>query len=138
MIAAAADEVATALSDLGEAYELLDERNADALEEQLFRPVQGAYGKLKTAHAEFAARSGLATRAFAARVGGAPSTGTRGFVDNATAAATRADLALVELQDSMLPVEAGDAELRARLTEVRQLLSVVPARAREFTRTLGR
>jgi hypothetical protein len=38
----------------------------------------------------------------------------------------------------MMPVEVGDPELRAGLSEVRELLSDVRARAREFTRTLGR
>jgi hypothetical protein len=38
----------------------------------------------------------------------------------------------------MLPVEAGDAELRAGLTSVREPLGGVPAAAREFLRTLGR
>lgn len=49
-----------------------------------------------------------------------------------------ADTELSELQDSMMPVEVGDAELRAGLAEVRELLADLPARAREFTRTLGR
>jgi hypothetical protein len=35
-------------------------------------------------------------------------------------------------------VEVGDPELRAGLAEVRELLGAVSARAREFTRTLGR
>jgi hypothetical protein len=38
----------------------------------------------------------------------------------------------------MAPVEVGDAELRAGLAEVRELLGEVPPRAREFVRTLGR
>jgi hypothetical protein len=38
----------------------------------------------------------------------------------------------------MLPVEVGDAELRAGLGEVRTLLGDLPARAHEFVRTLGR
>ena len=41
-IADAIDEVAVALAALGAAYEQLDERSADELEEQLFRPVQVA------------------------------------------------------------------------------------------------
>jgi len=45
---------------------------------------------------------------------------------------------LADLQDSMMPVEVGDPELRAGLAEVRELLGEVGARAREFTRTLGR
>jgi hypothetical protein len=42
------------------------------------------------------------------------------------------------VQDSMAPVEVGDAELHAGLAEVRERLDDVPARAREFLRTLGR
>ena len=38
----------------------------------------------------------------------------------------------------MRPVEVGDAELRAGLAEVRELLGDLRARARELTRTLGR
>jgi hypothetical protein len=67
-----------------------------------------------------------------------PSTGVRGFIDNAVASVDEADTELAELQDSMMPVEVGDAELRAGLAEVRELLGDVRARAREFTRTLGR
>ena len=52
--------------------------------------------------------------------------------------ASNADIVLAELQDSMMPVEVGDPELRAGLAEVRELLGDVTARAREFTRTLGR
>ena len=38
----------------------------------------------------------------------------------------------------MLPIEAGDPELRAGLAEVRELLDEVPSQARVFLRTLGR
>jgi hypothetical protein len=38
----------------------------------------------------------------------------------------------------MLPVEVGDAELRAGLEQVRTLLGTLPGRARQFMRTLGR
>ena len=54
------------------------------------------------------------------------------------AAVEEADAELADLQDSMMPVEVGDAELRAGLAEVRELLGEVTPRAREFTRTLGR
>ena len=40
----AADNLAHALAALGAAYEQLDDQQADRLEEQLFRPVQRAYG----------------------------------------------------------------------------------------------
>ena len=38
----------------------------------------------------------------------------------------------------MLPVEVGDAELRAGLMDVRELLGGLRERARELVRTLGR
>jgi hypothetical protein len=49
-----------------------------------------------------------------------------------------ADVSLASLQDSMLPVEVGDAELRGGLAEVRELLGDLRGRARDFVRTLGR
>jgi regulator of protease activity HflC (stomatin/prohibitin superfamily) len=49
-----------------------------------------------------------------------------------------ADSALSALQDSSLPTEVGDLELRAALTDVRELLGGVRQRARELERTLGR
>ena len=54
------------------------------------------------------------------------------------AAVTRADARLAQLQDSMRPVEVGDAELRAGLSEVRRLVADVPRRASELVRGLGR
>jgi len=54
------------------------------------------------------------------------------------AAVAAADGALSALQDSMLPAEVGDAELRAALANVRELLGGVRQRARELERTLGR
>jgi hypothetical protein len=62
----------------------------------------------------------------------------KGFLDNAVEAAGRADTAIAELQDSMMPVEVGDAELRAGLAEVREALAAVRIKAREFLRTFGR
>lgn len=137
-VAAAADEVGVALAALGEAYELLDEATADRLEEDLFRPVQSAYGRVKRTHAEFAGRHGLPGRTFAPASRGHPSQGVRGFLDGAVEAVGRADLTLGTLQDSMLPVEVGDAELRAGLSEVRRTIGDVPGRARRFVRVLGR
>jgi hypothetical protein len=137
-LAAATDSLAVALAALGEAYEQLDERTADTLEEQLFGPVQKAYGRAQRTHAEFAARHGLAGRTFAPATPGAPSRGIRGFVDDAVAAAAAADARIADLQDSMRPVEVGDAELRAGLSAVRRLVADVPAHARAFVRVLGR
>src|ERR687894_2297474 len=134
----AIEHMASALAALGEAYEQLGTVPADRLEEELFRPVQAAYGRAKRTHAGFAQRQGLPARTFVPADPGLPSTGIRGFVDSAVDSAAEADAVLVELQDSMMPVEVGDAELRAGLAEVRELLGDVRARAREFVRTLGR
>jgi len=137
-IAEATDELGAALASLGAAYEQLDEHSADRLEEQLFRPVQVAYGRARRTHASFASRFGLPGRTFEQAAAGAPSHGVRGFIDLALEAVEEADDTLVELQDSMRPVEVGDAELRAGLAEVRELISVLPDRARDFVRRLGR
>ena len=137
-VALATDAIAAALAALGEAYEQLDEVNGDRLEAELFRPVQTAYGRARRTHAEFARRHGLPERAFEPAAAGHPSQGVRGFVDAAVGAVDRADATLAALQDSLRPVEVGDAELRAGLSEVRRQLADVRARARGFTRTLGR
>ena len=134
----AIDEIAAALAALGGAYEQLSTVPADRLEEELFRPVQTAYGRAKRTHAGFAQRHGLPGRTFTPAPQGLPSTGIRGFVDSAVDSVAEADAVLTELQDSMMPVEVGDPELRAGLAEVRELLGDVRARAREFVRTLGR
>jgi hypothetical protein len=137
-LAQATDELATALASLSEAYELLDENTGERLEQAIFRPVQTAYGRAKRTHAEFADRHGLPPRAFEPAVPGAPSQGARGFIDGAVQAVATADSTLATLQDSMLPVEVGDAQLRAGLAQVRALIGDVGASARELARTLGR
>jgi hypothetical protein len=137
-LARATDEIGVALTALGEAYELLDEQTADRLESELFRPVQSAYGRAQRTYAGFAERHGLPARTFAPATRGAPSTGVRGFIDHAAEAGATADAELAALQDSMLPVEVGDSELRAGLQEVRELLDRLRAHARGLVRTLGR
>ncbi|HEY7600297.1 MAG TPA: hypothetical protein VH741_10255, partial [Candidatus Limnocylindrales bacterium] len=117
-LAVAVDRLGFALAALGAAYEQLDERNADRLEEELFGPVQVAYGRAKTTHAQFAGRSGLPGRTFETPAAGLPSTGAKGFIDDAVAAVAEADAALAELQDSGLPAEVGDVELRGSITDV--------------------
>jgi hypothetical protein len=134
----AIDDLAAALAALGSAYEQLGTVPADRLEEELFGPVQAAYGRAKRTHVGFARRHGLPDRTFTPASPGLPSTGVRGFVDNAVTSVGEANAVLAELQDSMMPVEVGDAELRAGLADVRELLGDVPGRAREFIRTLGR
>jgi hypothetical protein len=137
-LATAADDIGVALGALGDAYEQLDEASADQLEDALFGPVQVAYGRAKRTHAEFADRYGLPRRTFASPPSGAPSRGVRGFLDQAVGAVVKADAELGELQDSMLPVEVGDAELRAGMSEVRRQLADVAANARHFVSRLGR
>jgi hypothetical protein len=137
-LARAVDEIGVALAALGEAYELLDEQTADRLERELFQPVQTAYGRAQRTYAGFANRHDLPSRKFEPALQGAPSTGVKGFVESAVETAGRADGELAALQDSMLPIEVGDAELRAGLQEVRELLGELRGRAREMVRTLGR
>ena len=136
--AEAIERIGVALAALGAAYEQLDEHNADRLEAELFGPVQRAYGRAKSTHAQFAERHGLPGRTFAAPEPGIPSIGAKGFIDSAVDAVAEADSALSALQDSSLPTEVGDVELRAGLTEVRELLGGVRRQARELERTLGR
>jgi hypothetical protein len=136
--AEAADSMGVALTALGAAYELVDEDAGDRLEAELFAPAQGAYGLAKRSHAEFAARHGLTPQAFGSSSPGAPSAGALGYVEQAVEAAQHADDILSELQDSMLPVEVGDTELRAALAEVRTRLGEVSTHADAWVRLLGR
>jgi hypothetical protein len=137
-LAEATDELGFALACLAEAYENLDARNADRLEEELFRPVQVAYGRAQLSHAEFAERHGLPGRTFEQQAAGVSSNRAAGFVQKAVEAISEADRALADLQDSMLPVEVGDAALRSGLVAVRDRIRGLPERARELLRTLGR
>lgn len=137
-LADAVDQLALALASLGEAYEEVDEGSADQLEDALFRPVQGAYGRARRTHAEFAQRHGLPPRAFAPASAVAHSGDPRVHLERAIAAVEQADQIVAEMQDSMLPVEVGDRELRDGLTETRELVAAVPGAGRQLLRTLGR
>jgi hypothetical protein len=134
----ATEAIGSAVASLGAAYEQLDESSADKLEEELFRPVQLAYGRARRTHAEFAGRHGLTGRKFETRSAGLPSIGAKGFIDAAVTAVGRADNTLATLQDSLLPVDVGDPELRAALAELRALVGGISQRARELVRTIGR
>jgi hypothetical protein len=137
-VAEATDELGTALGALGAAYEQLDEASGDRLEAELFRPVQLAYGRAQRTHAGFAERHGLAGRAFEPASAGGPSQGVTELLDVALQAIAEAESRLADLQDSMRPVEVGDAELRAGLAAVRELIADLPGRAQQFVRVLGR
>jgi hypothetical protein len=134
----AADALGDALALLGTAYERLDEHTADQLEEQLFRPVQSAYGRVQRTYGDFAARYEVPRRTFEPGAPGAPSQDARHLIDAAVDAVARADGTLSTLQDSMLPVEFGDPDLRAGLQAVREAVGDIRSRARELVRALGR
>jgi hypothetical protein len=137
-LAQATEELGAALANLGEAYEHLDERNAERLEQEIFRPLQMAYGRAQRTHAEFAARHDLPGRPFVQAAPGAPSHGVKGFLEETAAAVSGADGEMAELQDSMLPIEVGDPEVREGLAEVRRLIADVGGRTRELVRVFGR
>ena len=137
-VAEAAEDIGAALALVEAAYEKLDEGSADRLEEQLFRPVQRAYGRARRTHSGFAERHGLDARALAPRQPSHAAAQPRELVEDAADAAADADERLSALQDSMRPVEVGDAELRAGLAEVRVLLGALPARSAALMRTFGR
>jgi hypothetical protein len=137
-VAQAADELGFASACLAEAYERLDQYNGGRLEAECFRPVQRAYGRAKRTHTEFAGRHGLQAAAFEPQPTGLASQGAASFIARAVEAVGVADRTLAGLQDSMLPVEAGDEELRAGLKAVREPLSDLPGKARAFLRGLGR
>jgi hypothetical protein len=136
-VARAAEHLGSALADLGEAYDRLDERTGDRLEEQLFTPVRTAYGRAQRAHTFFARRFELPVRTFQAPVRPLPTDPGHG-IERAAESLRSADEVLSTLQDSMLPVEVGDPELRSDLTAVRELIADAPRHAREIVRTLGR
>lgn len=137
-LAAAADRIGIALSALSDAYEWVDESTADRLEQELFHSVQAAYGRAQRTHGEFARRHGLAGRSFSQPSAGTRPGDARAAIERAGEELREADELLASLQDSMLPVEVGDQELRAGLTQVRDLISGLPHRAHDLLRTLGR
>lgn len=137
-LAAAIDQLALAMACLTEAFEQLDVGTAGALEAELFRPVKKALGRSKRTLAQFAEGHGLPMADVETHSPGRSSQGVQSFVERAVLAAAEADRIIAELQDSMLPIESGDAELRTGLSEVRELLGELPGAARQFLRMLGR
>jgi hypothetical protein len=137
-LAQAVEQLAVALAALGEAYEQVDEQTADVLERELFRPVQSAYGRARRTHSEFAQRHQLAAGRFGEGSPGVHTGDPRVYLERAIDATERADHVVAEMQDSLMPVEVGDRELRDGLTETRELIGPVPARGRAVLRTIGR
>ena len=136
-VGAAAMQIELALSYLTDAYELLDEGVADRLEEELFSPVQAAYGRVRRTLNEFVRRYQLDGSGAQPSAGSRPH-GARELIEGAVDAIEQADHWIAELQDSMLPVEVGDPDLRAGLSETRELIGPLPARAHDLVRVLGR
>jgi hypothetical protein len=134
----AIEQLSVAIDAVGQAYEAADERTGDQLEAQLFRPVQAAYGRAQRTRAGFAARHGLDLDPPSPAPAGNPSGDPRVHLERAITAIERADQIISEMQDSMLPVEVGDRELRDGLTEVRELIAIAPAQARQLLRLIGR
>jgi hypothetical protein len=127
-----------AIDALGEAYEAADERTGEELESRLFRPVQAAYARARRTRSEFAERHDLDAEPPAPATASAPSGDPRIHLERAVAGIEQADQLIAEMQDSMLPVEVGDRELRDGLTEVRELIARVPGDARRLGRLIGR
>ncbi len=136
-LAVAIQAIGVAIAQLTEAYELLDEHNADVLEAQLFRPVQSAYGLAQRTHSSFAGRYGLPAREFATNIDIRP-TSAGDLIERAVDELLNADETISALQDSLLPVEVGDPEVRAGLSHVRETIAPLPGRSEHLTRTLGR
>jgi hypothetical protein len=137
-LAAALDQLGLAIACLSDAFEKLAVDAADRLDTDLYRPVQKAYGRGKRTHAQFAQRIGLSGDTFEPPSAGPPSQEVRELIQKMAAALADADRRVAELQDSMLPIEFGDPELRAGLNEVRELIKPVPRAAAMFLRGLGR
>jgi hypothetical protein len=137
-LADAIDELGFALAALGAAYEQLDVMSADKLEEELFGPVQRAYGRAKRTYGAFAKRAGLEAESFDPQEAGLPSTGAIGFIGEAVNAIAAAGGKLATLQDSPMLLEVGDIELRQGLAEVRELIDPLAHVARDLLRRLGR
>lgn len=137
-VADAAGQLGTAVAALGAAYEALDEASADRLEEALFRPVQLAFGRAQRTATSFAARVGVRAPEVSSRPEGPPSRGVKGFIEDASEAVFLAESILTELQDSLSPVEVGDAELRAGLADVRERIAGFPEAAAAFVSRFGR
>ena len=138
LLAEATAQLGRALGSLGEAYEKLDEQTADRLEEELFGPLQRAFGRAQRLHAGFAERYGLPGRAFGADSAGLPSTGAAGFIEEAVFALNEAAASLVTLQESDPWTEVGDDELRSGVADIRRVVDPLPHQARGLVRTLGR
>ena len=133
----AAHDLNDALAELTEAYDLLDEHAADEMEARLFKPTQAALGLLKRTLSEFATRYGLPQPVV--RDGNQPNPADPHItLERVADLVAGADDGLAQLQDTLLPVEVGDATLRDGLRRTRELIDRVPSGAEALLRHLGR
>jgi hypothetical protein len=137
-LGSAAAQLELALASLGEAYQEVDEATGERLETQLFRPVRSAYATARRTATGFAERHRLPAPEFDPAAAPAYSGDPRVHLQRALDATEGADRAIAEMQDSMLPVEVGDRELRDGLTRTRELISAVPGEGRQLLRMIGR
>jgi hypothetical protein len=135
--AAAVYSLASAVAAIGELYDQLDEPTADRMELVVFKPLQGGYGLLRRTLTEFADRYGLATPQFDEPPVTTPSS-AHTALERVSEWVEEADGLVSELQDSLLPVEVGDQQLRAGLSGARTQLATVPAACGDLLRRLGR
>jgi hypothetical protein len=135
--AAAAYPLSSALAAVSEIFEQLDEPTADRMEAIVFKPLQGGYGQLRRTLTEFATRSKLDPPEFHEPPVALPS-GAHAVLEHIAEWAGEADQIIAELQDTLLPVEVGDPELRAGLSGTRTQIAPVPGAVVQLLRTLGR
>lgn len=134
---AAVGRLEAALGQLGEAYDQLDERTAENMEDGVFRPLQAAYSLLRRVHLQFAEHYGLSALEPPAGVVPSPRDPRVAFAQ-ASDAIEQGERILSELQDSLLPVEVGDRELRTGLADVRTQLAPLPQACAALVRGFGR
>jgi hypothetical protein len=137
-LAESTEQIGASLEFLSAAHGRLDDQSAERLEERLFGAAQRAYATARKAYSGFAARHGLTTRGFDQPSEPPASLKSAELIEKAAAEAEGADEMLSGLQDDQALIEVGDVELRSGVADVRQAIGVVPGRAREMLRTLGR
>src|SRR5437763_9820111 len=98
-VAGAIMHLAVAIAALGVAYEQLDERTADRLEDELFGPVQKAYGRARRTYIEFATRYVVDAQSFAPEAPRLPSAGVKGLLEAAADAVGAGEDELAPLEE---------------------------------------